>query len=181
MQGVVPAAGEGTRMRPLTETQPKGLIEVAGKNLLTHVFETLVELDVSELIVIVGYRGEQIRKHYGDSFEGIPITYVTQHSRDGLADALLCAGPHIDGDFLLLNGDNVVRANTEAVVERFRERDADVVSLVETVTAERAREGAVFELEGDRIAGITEKPEQPPSTLIPPWVLRVLAEDHPGL
>lgn len=167
MQGVVPAAGEGTRMRPLTADKPKGLVEVAGKPLLTHVFETLLGVGVSELVVIVGYRGEQIRARYGESFDGVPVRYVTQQSRDGLADALLTAEGKITGDFVLLNGDNVIRANVAEMVTRHQETGADVTALAEQVPPSEAGKGAVFEVTDGSITGIVEKPEQPPSTLIP--------------
>ncbi|MXR53066.1 NTP transferase domain-containing protein [Halovenus sp. WSH3] len=167
MQGVVPAAGQGTRMRPLTAEKPKGLVEVAGKPLLTHVFETLTALDVRELIVVIGYRGDQIREHYGGSFEGTPISYVTQQSRDGLADALLAAESEIETDFVWLNGDNVVRANTDDLVQRHAETDAAVTALVEEVTEDDAGKGAVFELTDGEITGIVEKPQNPPSRLVP--------------
>jgi len=167
MQGVVPAAGEGTRMRPLTAEQPKGLVEVAGKPLLTHVFEQLTALSVSELIVIVGYRGDQIREYYGDSFEGTPITYITQESREGLAHALRTAAGEIESDFLLLNGDNVIRANTEELVVRHREAGADVTALIERIPKSEAGKGAVFEVTDGAITGIVEKPDEPPSRLVP--------------
>lgn len=167
MQGVVPAAGEGTRMRPLTAERPKGLVEVAGKPLLTHVFETLAALDVSELIVIVGYRGDQIREYYGDTFEGTPITYVTQESRDGLADAVCTAAEEIETDFVLLNGDNIIRANTAELVARHRKTDADVTALIEEVPESEAGKGAVFETTDGEITGIVEKPADPPSQVVP--------------
>ncbi len=167
MQGVVPAAGEGTRMRPLTEDRPKGLVEVAGKPLLTHVFEQLTALDVTELVVITGYRGDQIREFYGDEYEGVPISYTRQERREGLADALLQAEPYIDEDFLWLNGDNVIRANTGELLNRHEETDASVTTLVETVPQNEAGKGAVLERTGDQITGIIEKPENPPSGMVP--------------
>jgi dTDP-glucose pyrophosphorylase len=167
MQGVVPAAGEGTRMRPLTADRPKGLVEVGDRPLLSHVFGTLEEMGVSELVVVVGYRGEQIRAHYGDSFEGLPITYVTQENRRGLGHAVLEAKPEVDGEFVLLNGDNVLSANTDELLRRHRESGAAVSTLVETVSRERATRGGVFEREGDTITGLVEKPDEPPSTLVP--------------
>lgn len=167
MQGVVPAAGEGTRMRPLTAERPKGLVEVAGQPLLTHVFETLTALNVRELVVVVGYRGEQIREHYGDTFDGVPIQYVTQQSRDGLADALLTAEPKVTDEFVLLNGDNVIRANVAELVDRHRETGAGVTALTEQVPRSEAGKGAVFEVSDGEITGIVEKPDSPPSTLVP--------------
>ncbi|PSQ36390.1 UTP--glucose-1-phosphate uridylyltransferase [Halobacteriales archaeon SW_10_66_29] len=167
MQGVVPAAGEGTRLRPLTAERPKGLVEVAGKPLLTHVFEALSPLGVEEIVVVVGYRGDAIREHYGDSVDGVPLTYATQDRRRGLAHALLQAEPHVDGDVVVLNGDNVVRANLRTVVARHRETGADATTLVEEVSPDRATEGAVFELDDGDVVGVVEKPDSPPSTLIP--------------
>jgi glucose-1-phosphate thymidylyltransferase len=155
MQGVVPAAGEGTRMRPLTADRPKGLVEVGGEPLLTHVFETLTLLGVSELVVIVGYRGDQIRAYYGEFVDGVPITYV------------LTAEPEIAEDFVLLNGDNVIRANVDELVTRHRETNADVTALTERVPRSDAGKGAVFETQDGEIAGVVEKPETPPSTLVP--------------
>lgn len=167
MQAVVPAAGEGTRLRPLTADRPKGLVEVAGQPLLTHVFETLVDLDVPEAVVVVGYRGSDIRTHYGDAFRDMSLTYARQDKRRGLADALLRAEPHVEGEFLCLNGDNVCRANLDAVVDRHRETGADATSLVDGVSRERAAEGGVFEFDGDDVVGLVEKPDDPPSTLVP--------------
>lgn len=166
MQAVVPAAGRGTRMRPLTDDRPKGLVEIAGKPLLSHVFDALTAVDVEELVVVVGYRGEDIRAYYGDSYDGTPLTYVEQSEQRGLAHALLQAESRISGEFVVLNGDNVVRANLGAAVARHRETDADVTTLVEQAP-EDAGNGAVFELEDSEITGLVEKPDSPPSTLVP--------------
>ena len=167
MQGVVPAAGEGTRMRPLTAEKPKGLVEVAGKPLLTHVFETLVELDVGELVVITGYMGGQIREYYGDEFDGVPVTYERQETRDGLAHAMMQAEPHIDGDFLWLHGDNILRGNTDALVTRHQKTDAAVTTLTEDVSEDLAGKGAVLQFEDGELTGVVEKPDEPPSTTVP--------------
>lgn len=70
MDAVVLAAGEGTRLRPLTEDKPKGMVEVADTPILTHCFDQLIELGVDELVVVVGYLKEQIIDHYGDEYRG---------------------------------------------------------------------------------------------------------------
>jgi dTDP-glucose pyrophosphorylase len=167
MKAVVPAAGEGTRLRPRTADRPKGLVEVAGKPLLSHVFGTLTDLGVSNVVVVTGYRGEAIRSYYGDSFEGADLVYVRQAQRRGLAHALLQAAPHVAGDFVCMNGDNVCRANLRSVIQRHRRVDAGATSLVDDVSRERATEGGVFELDDGEVVGLTEKPEDPPSTLVP--------------
>jgi dTDP-glucose pyrophosphorylase len=167
MQAVVPAAGEGTRLRPHTADQPKGLVEVAGKPLLSYVFETLTDLGVDDIVVVVGYRGEQIREYYGDAFEGIPLSYVDQDERLGLAHAVRQAAPLVDEAFVLLNGDNVFDADLSPMVERHRESDAAVTTVVEEVSRDRAREGGVFAFDDGEVVGVVEKPDDPPSRTIP--------------
>lgn len=153
-------------MHPLTDEKPKGLVEVAGTPLLSHVFDALLDVDIAEFVVVVGYRGDQIREYYGDAYRGIPVTYAEQSERRGLGDAVLQAEPHVSGDFVVLNGDNVVRANVGEAVTRHRQTGADVTTLVER-NPRRAGKGAVFELDSGEITGLVEKPEDPPSNLVP--------------
>ncbi|WP_338738478.1 UTP--glucose-1-phosphate uridylyltransferase AglF [Haloplanus salilacus] len=167
MQAVVLAAGEGTRLRPLTENKPKGMVEVAGKPILTHCFEQLVELGAEKLVVVVGYRKQDIISHYGDEFEGIPITYTHQREQKGLAHALLCAEEHIDHDFMLMLGDNVFSANLDDVVRRQKEDRADAAFLVEEVPYEEAsRYGVCDTNKYGEIEEVIEKPDDPPSNLV---------------
>lgn len=166
MQAVIPAAGAGTRLRPLTASRPKGLVEVAGKPILTHCFEQLLDLQISDVIVIVGYRGQDIIDHYGDSFADLSLTYVWQEERRGLAHALLQAHEHVEDDCLLLNGDNVFRANLEAVVSAQRDSAVDGVALVTDVEPAEARRTGAVVVDGDRIVEIVEKSSDPPSTLV---------------
>jgi glucose-1-phosphate thymidylyltransferase len=165
MQGVVPAAGRGTRLRPLTDDRPKALVRVDDQPLLTHVFDALAP-HVDGYVVVVGYLGDRIRAHYGDAYDGRPITYVEQPDRQGLADAVLQAAPAVDGPFLQLNGDNVLRGNVVAVVQSHRRTDADATLLVEGVSRERARRGGVLRFDADgMVVGLVEKPDDPPSRL----------------
>ena len=167
MQAVVLAAGEGTRLRPLTEDKPKGMVEVDGAPILTHCFDNLVELGASELIVVVGYMKEKIIQHYGDEYEGIPITYAHQREQNGLAHALLTVEDHIDEDFMLILGDNVFEANLSDVVKRQAEDRADAAFLVEEVPMEEAgRYGVCDTNKYGEIVDVVEKPDDPPSNLV---------------
>ena len=139
MQAVIPAAGEGTRLRPLTEERPKGLIEVAGKPILTRCFEQLADLGVEEFLIVVGYRKEDIVEYYGDEFRGVPIGYVHQREQLGLAHAASCGEPGIEDDFVLLNGDNVFRANLGAALERQRRPGVDARGRAVSVSQSRHR------------------------------------------
>jgi len=167
MKAVVLAAGEGTRLRPLTEDKPKGMVEVDGKPILTHCFDQLAALGADELIVVVGYLKERIIDHYGDEYEGIPITYAHQRDQQGLAHALLTVEEYIDDDFMLMLGDNVFQANLEDVVRRQREDRADAAFLVEEVPWEDAdRYGVCDTNKFGEITDVVEKPDDPPSNLV---------------
>jgi glucose-1-phosphate thymidylyltransferase len=167
MQAVVLAAGEGTRLRPLTEDKPKGMVDVAGKPILTHCFEQLVDLGADELIVVVGYRKQDIISHYGDAFGDVPITYTHQREQKGLAHALLTVEDHVDDDFMLMLGDNVFDANLGDVVNRQREDRADAAFLVEEVPWEEAsRYGVCVTNDYGEITEVVEKPDDPPSNLV---------------
>ena len=167
MKAVVLAAGEGTRLRPLTEDTPKGMVEVDGTPILTHCFEQLTTLGAKELIVVVGYRKQDIIEHYGDAFEGIPITYTHQREQKGLAHGLLTAEEHVDDDFMLMLGDNIFNANLQDVVRRQREDRADAAFLVEEVPWEEAgRYGVCVTNKYGEITDVVEKPEEPPSNLV---------------
>ena len=167
MKAVVLAAGKGTRLRPLTEDKPKGMVEVAGKPILTRCFEQLTDLGADEFVVVVGYLKEEIISHYGDEFDGIPITYAHQREQKGLAHALLTVEEHIDDDFMLMLGDNVFEANLDDVVRRQREDRADAAFLVEEVPYDEAsRYGVCVTNEFGEITDVIEKPEDPPSNLV---------------
>jgi dTDP-glucose pyrophosphorylase len=163
MQAVLLAAGKGTRLRPLTDEKPKALIEVDEKPILTHCFETVVELRAEELVVVVGYEGDEIRERYGDSFSDVPITYVRQDEQLGMAHALLQAEPYVDGDFMCVDGDCVIRCDLEPLVERQREDGVDAVQQVEAVSTEAARVKAICDVTDDgELLGIEKEPEDPP-------------------
>lgn len=167
MDAVVLAAGEGTRLRPLTEDTPKGLVEVAGRPILSYCFDNIVELGAEHIYVVVGYEKEQIISRYGDTYDGVPITYTHQRDQLGLAHALLTVEEHIDDDFILILGDNIFQANLGDVINRQREDRADAAFLVEEVPFEKAsRYGVCDTNEYGEIVEVIEKPEDPPTNLV---------------
>ncbi|TYL36443.1 UTP--glucose-1-phosphate uridylyltransferase [Natronococcus pandeyae] len=167
MQAVVLAAGKGTRLRPLTETKPKALVEVNEKPIIEDVFDNLLEIGATELILVVGYMQEKIIERYGDEYKGVPITYAHQREQLGLAHAILQAQPHVDNDFVLMLGDNIFRANLGDVVNRQRENRTDAAFLVEQVPYEEAsRYGVLDTNEYGEIIEVMEKPDDPPSNLV---------------
>jgi bifunctional UDP-N-acetylglucosamine pyrophosphorylase/glucosamine-1-phosphate N-acetyltransferase len=162
MKAVILAAGEGMRMRPLTLTKPKPMLAVRGKPLLEYIITTL-PLWVDELVIVVGYRGEQIRAHFGERFGRFRITYVEQKEQLGTYKALeLCRKFLADGEyFLMLYADDL-----------HGRRGLEMCALSETpciVVAEAAHPErfGVVELNTDgTVSRIVEKPEQPTTNLV---------------
>jgi glucose-1-phosphate thymidylyltransferase len=188
MKAVIPVAGKGTRLRPRTEEKPKALVEIAGTPILSHCFDRLRTVDVEEFVVVVGYRKEQIMAYYGDAYEGTPITYVHQRDQLGLGHAVLQAEPHVDDDFILLNGDNFFHADLGAAVDRQQSADVDAVILVEEVSRNAASQsGVILTDDAGTVVDLVEKPPDPKSTLVnagcyvlPPRVFHALALVQPS-
>lgn len=166
MDAIIPAAGRGTRLGALTDDQPKGLVEVAGKPLLAYVLDVAVEAGVDELIVIIGYEGGKIVERFGDMYREVAITYVHQREQLGLGHAVLQAQPTVDGTFLLVNGDNVFVDGVTPAVKAVHAEGLDGVLGVEEVSREVAQTTGVIETREENITGIVEKPDSPPSQLV---------------
>lgn len=106
MQAVILAAGYGLRLQPFTKTAPKGLVLVLGKPLLAWTLESLPE-NIHEIIIVIGWLGEQIEMHFKDVFQGLPIRYVKMSVINGTGSALHTAKEILHDKFLVVNGDDV--------------------------------------------------------------------------
>lgn len=166
MYAVIPAAGRGSRLGELTADRPKGLVEIVGRPLLAHVFDRAREAGADALVVVIGYEGAQIVDRFGDAYAGVPITYVHQRDRLGLAHAVLQAEPHVDGSFVVVNGDNVFGSSLRPVVEAAGREDTDGALAVTTVSREAATRTGVIEVVDGSVTDIVEKPTDHSSTLV---------------
>jgi UDP-N-acetylglucosamine diphosphorylase / glucose-1-phosphate thymidylyltransferase / UDP-N-acetylgalactosamine diphosphorylase / glucosamine-1-phosphate N-acetyltransferase / galactosamine-1-phosphate N-acetyltransferase len=106
MTGIILAAGRGTRMAPLTDIMPKPMLRVLDKNLIEWKLEALPQ-GITNIIIVVGYKKEVIQDYFGDSWHGIPITYLEQVTLDGTGGALLLCKPHIKEKAIVLMGDDI--------------------------------------------------------------------------
>jgi NDP-sugar pyrophosphorylase family protein len=100
MQCVILAAGNGKRLRPLTEDKPKQLVQVHGKPLIDYIVEALPS-SIDELIIVVGYKGDMIREYCGTTFHGKSVQYVEQPVAEGTAKALWLCKDLLRGPFPL--------------------------------------------------------------------------------
>ncbi len=160
MQCVILAAGKGTRLQPITDTIPKPLVPVCGKAILDYIVEAL-PTEIDELIIVVGYRGNQIKDHCGESFHGRKVQYVEQENyAGGTGDALLCAKDLITGKFLFMYADDIHGA---AALERVVKEEHAMLGMVSD-TPELF--GVLIQNPDGTLKEILEKPVNPPSNLI---------------
>jgi UDP-N-acetylglucosamine diphosphorylase/glucosamine-1-phosphate N-acetyltransferase len=158
MQTVILAAGQGTRMRPLTDNTPKPMLPVADRPLAAHTADAAVDAGTDELVFVVGYEADAVRDYFGAEYRGVPVTYAVQDEQRGTADAVRAAQDALDGEFAVLNGDNL--SDPESVAALFSAGPAIAAQEVEDPTSY-----GVLSTDGDRVTGIVEKPDDPPSNL----------------
>lgn len=158
MQAVILAAGEGTRMYPLTHSTPKPLLTVGDCPLVAHVADAAVDAGASGLVFVVAAERGPVREQFGNHHRGVPVQYAVQDPPEGTADAVEAAVPALDGAFAVLNGDNLYDA--ASLGELFDAGPSVGVHRVENPT-----EYGVVERRDERVVRVVEKPQDPPSEL----------------
>ncbi len=160
MQCVIICAGKGTRMRPLTDVFPKPLIPVCGKPILQHIIEALPEV-IDELILVVGYKKEQITAFCGVTFLGKKVQYVVQDDfAGGTGAALMLARDVVHGKFLFMYGDDI---HGEDALAKVVQEDHAMLGMY-SETPERF--GVLEQNKNGTLSQIVEKPEHPTSNLV---------------
>ncbi|MFH0736937.1 MAG: bifunctional sugar-1-phosphate nucleotidylyltransferase/acetyltransferase [Candidatus Micrarchaeota archaeon] len=111
MKAVILAAGDGIRLRPLSETRPKPLLVVAGKPIIHHLLLEAKKAGVTEAVVIVRHMKEKLIAYLSSVDLGMKIRFIEQGKENGTGAALLCAEKEIQDTFLVLAGDIVTEAS----------------------------------------------------------------------
>ncbi len=158
MKAVIPVAGIGKRLRPHTFTVPKALLNVAGKPILGHIIDSLVEMGVEQLIPIIGYKGELIREYMDETYD-MPITYVVQEQQKGIAHAVSLTREFADeSELIIILGDTIIKTDFAKIP-----KVGEAVLGIHKV--EDPRRFGVCEVENGVITSIVEKPDEPRSNL----------------
>lgn len=165
MKGFILAAGEGTRMRPLTANIPKPLLPVAGKPMIVHTMEAMRQCGIDQIYILVGWRAQRMKNYLGDGRKfGVRIEYVTQEQRLGTAHAVSMLRDKLSERFCCIYGDVVVSPSAlrKALTESIDKRES--VMCVAPVE-DPSRYGSVTVSEGN-VTGIWEKSESAHGNLI---------------
>ncbi|MBT5873201.1 MAG: NTP transferase domain-containing protein [Candidatus Latescibacteria bacterium] len=161
MKAVIPVAGLGSRLRPHTFSAPKAMVPVAGKPILSHILDDLVDLGVQELILIVGQMSDQIRS-FVDSRYSFQTQYVIQEQTLGIAHALhQCRNLMAEQPILIVLGDTVYQSDFSV----FRNELSKSAIGVKSLKGDLRRFGIVEVSEG-QVTRLEEKPENPASDLV---------------
>ncbi len=166
VKGLVLSGGAGTRLRPITHTRAKQLVPVAGKPVLFYGLEAMAAAGISQVGIIIGDTGDEIRAAVGDGSRfGLAVTFIPQDAPRGLAHAVLTAEEFIgDSAFCMYLGDNLLRDGVAGFVDEFRAGDADAMILLQHVP--NPSEYGVAELDASgAVKQLVEKPKEPKSDL----------------
>ncbi len=158
MKAMILAAGEGTRLRPLTEHCPKPMLPVGGRPLLEHLLKLLCSHGVREVAINLHYRPEAVTSHFGDgSGLGVKIAYSLEKHLLGTAGALRRMASFLDDTFIVLCGDLLTDTDLTSLVEYHRWRGAVATTALHRVE-EPGRAGLVDAAPDGRIFRFEEKP-----------------------
>ncbi len=158
------AAGDGTRMRPLTANMPKSLLPVAGKPLIQHMLETLKSCRLKDITILVNPGRRYIDQEFGDGSDlGLELSYVVQRKPLGTANAVGTAKLVLDEPFLCLNGDVIVNKPTvSGIMADFKKNGSTVVT---GVAVENPSEYGILDVRGGKLKRMVEKSKNPPGNL----------------
>lgn len=161
MKAVILAAGQGTRMGPLTRNKPKVMLPIANQPLLSHVILAVRDAGINEFVLVVGAGQDIIKRYFGDgSSLDVSIEYAHQEKQLGTADAVRSAKEFIKDRFLMLNGDIIVSPEH---IRNMVKQSRDVMMTARHV--DNPSEFGVLEVQDDRVLRIIEKPKKPPTNL----------------
>src|SRR3990170_1703297 len=160
MKAIIPVAGAGTKLRPHSYTQPKALIPLAGKTVLSIIIDQMREAGIHEFVFIVGYLGDKIRDYVQLKYPDLQAHYIQQIDRQGVGHAIRIAKEAVNGDeVIVILGDTICEYDIQAVVN-------NPGSMLGVKKVDDPREFGVAEIdENGFIDHVVEKPQIPKSNM----------------
>lgn len=160
MKAIIPVAGAGTKLRPHTYTQPKALIPLAGKTILSIIVDQLKEAGISEFIFIIGYLGDKIKDYVTEKYPGLHVHFVNQNERQGIGHAIQLTRDIVgDEEVFIVLGDTICEYDVGDMISK-------PTSVLGIKRVDDPRDFGVAELGEDGfISRVVEKPQIPKSNM----------------
>jgi glucose-1-phosphate thymidylyltransferase len=160
MKAIIPVAGAGTKLRPHTYTQPKALIPLAGKTILSIIVDQLKDAGIKDFIFIIGYLGDKIQDYVLDNYHDINCIFVTQSERYGTGHAIELADTLLgDDEVLIVLGDTIAEYDIKEIID-------SPYSCLGVKKVDDPRNFGVAEIDDDGfITRVVEKPSIPKSNM----------------
>lgn len=160
MKAIIPVAGAGTKLRPHTYTQPKALIPLAGKTILSIIIDQLHEAGIKDFIFIIGYLGDKIQDYVKANCPDFNCHFVTQTDRHGIGHAISLTKEIVgDDEVLIVLGDTIAEYDLKEVID-------SPYSMLGVKKVDDPRNFGVAEIEDDGfISRVVEKPAIPKSNM----------------
>ena len=156
MKVIMPMAGKGTRLLPLTKRVPKPLVNVAGRPVMDYVMDSLREAgQLEELIIITGHLKEKVEQYIRENYD-IPARFIEQKVLDGTAGAVNLARPYVDGPVIVIFVDTLFDADLSIVKDS---KDDGIIWTKEVEDYQRF--GVVVTDKNGHMTNIVEKPSTP--------------------
>jgi glucose-1-phosphate thymidylyltransferase len=160
MKAIIPVAGAGTKLRPHTYTQPKALIPLAGKTILSIIVDQLKEAGVTDFIFIIGYLGEKIKDYVQTNYPELTTHFITQNERQGTGHAIEITKEIVgDDELIIVLGDTIAEYDLKYMIEAS-------YSILAVKKVDDPRNFGVAEIGEDGIiTKLVEKPAIPKSNM----------------
>ena len=156
LSAILMAGGKGERLRPLTLTTPKPLLEIGGKAIIDYNIEALASVGIKDITVTTRYLAEQIHKHFAQSVAGVAVKCVEETLPLGTIGAASLVSRNDEGDTLVMNSDLLTTISFEEMYMRHVEEGADVtIAAIPYVVSVPF---AILTTDGAQVKGIEEKP-----------------------
>ena len=168
MKAIIPVAGAGTKLRPHTYTQPKALIPLAGKTILSIIIDQLQEARITDFVFIIGYLGEKIQDYVKEKYPNLNCHFVQQNERHGTGHAINLTKEIVgDDEVLIVLGDTIAEYDIKEVVNAPH-------SMLGVKKVDDPRNFGVAEIDEDGfISRVVEKPAIPKSNMALVGVYRI--------
>lgn len=160
MKAIIPVAGAGTKLRPLTYTQPKALIPIAGKTILSVIVDQLLDAGVKDFVFVIGYLGDKIQHYIEKTYPNLSYTLITQNDRRGTGHAIWLTKDSVQNDeVIIVLGDTVCDYNVKEILN-------SKISEIGVRKVDDPRSFGVAELnDKDKVLRVVEKPLIPKSNM----------------